>query len=82
MVITVEISMYPFRENYREVIAEFVSRLKGYEELRITTGITSSVIIGEYGRVMEGLTEALRWSYDEHGRAVFVAKLLPGYDPE
>jgi len=82
MIITVEISMYPFRENYRDLIRDFVARLNGYEELRVTTGPTSTVIVGEYERVMESITEILRWSHGEHGRAVFVAKFIPDYEPD
>jgi uncharacterized protein YqgV (UPF0045/DUF77 family) len=82
MVLTVEISMYPFRETYRDAIRDFVKRLNGYEGLRVTTGSTSTVIIGEYARVMDCLTEMLRWSSGEHGRAVFVAKFIPDYDAD
>ncbi len=82
MVVTVEISMYPFREDYRALIQDFVRKLNGYEKLRITTGPTSTVVIGEYARVMEALTELFEWSHREHGQAVFVTKLILDYDPD
>jgi len=82
MIITVEISMYPFQENYRDLIQNFVAKLNGYETLRVTTGPTATVIVGEYERVMECITEMFRWSYGEHGRAVFVAKFLLDYEPD
>ena len=53
MIITVEISMYPFQENFQDLIQDFVAKLNGYEELRVTTGPTSTVIVGEYERVMD-----------------------------
>jgi hypothetical protein len=28
------------------------------------------------------ITEMFRWSHGEHGRAVFVAKFIPDYDPD
>jgi hypothetical protein len=80
MVITVEISMYAFREDYRVPIDEFVERLNGYKDLKVTRGLTSTVIIGEYSHVMNTITEMIQWSYDKHGRAVFVTKFVPGYD--
>lgn len=82
MVITVEISMYPLQENYRSLISSFIEKLKDYPDLQTTTGPTSTVIIGEYARVMSCITQMLGWSYEEHGRSVFVAKFLPGYEPE
>ncbi len=82
MVITVEISMYPFQEKYRDLIQDFVTRLNGYEELSVTRGPTSTVIVGEYECVMECFTEMLRWSHSEQGRAVFVTKFIPDYEPD
>lgn len=80
MVSTAEISMYPFVENYRELIKEFIKKLSDYEDLQITPGSTATVIVGEYDRLMECVTEMMRWSHKEQGRAVFVVKFLPGYD--
>lgn len=80
MILTVELSMYPFHENYRDLIKDFVSDLNRYEGLRVTTGPTSTVLVGDYAQVMASLTKALRKSHETHGRAVFVAKLIPDYD--
>lgn len=82
IVATVEISMYPLHENYLNLIQSFIDKLQDYTDLRTTTGPTSTVIIGEYERVMACVTQILRWSYEEHGPSVFVAKFLPGYEPE
>ena len=81
MTTTVEISMYPFRESYKDLIQGFIHKLKSYEGLRVTPGPTSTVVVGEYGRVMQTITEMLEWSHHEHGQAVFVTKFIPGYDP-
>ena len=84
MVITVEISMYPLQENYRELIKSFIEKLNGYsdESFKVITTATSTMVVGEYQRVMEVMTKMLAWSHDEHGRAVFVTKFLPGYKPK
>ena len=80
MILTVELSMYPFHENYRDLIKDFVRDLNRYEGLRVTTGPTSTVVVGDYTQVMASLTDALRKSHETHGRSVFVAKLIPDYD--
>ena len=82
MMMTVELSMYPFQDNYRDLIKDFTRRLNEQADLSVTTGPTSTVIVGDYARVMTCVTEMIQWSYDEHGRAVFVAKILPGYEPD
>lgn len=82
MVLTVEISMYPFQNTYREMIQEFIRKLSEYEDLRVMPGPTSTVVVGEYTHVMECITEMLSWSYNKHGRSVFVTKFIPDYNPE
>ena len=82
MILTAELSMYPLHESYRDLIRDFVTKLNTFEGLRVTTGPTSTVVVGDYDRVMETLTEMLRWSHAELGRAVLVAKFIPGYDAQ
>ena len=82
MVVSVELSMYPFAKNYHELIQAFIAKLSTYDGMRIMSGPTSSVLVGEYGVVMECVTEMMLWSHQAHGQSVFVAKILPGYDPD
>ena len=77
MVTTVELSMYPFRESYRELIKDFIRKLQDYPGLAVTPGPTSTYLVGDYAQVMQCLTDMIGWSYAEHGRAVFVAKIMP-----
>lgn len=81
MVTTVEISMYPFVDNFRGLIKEFIGKLHEYSDLQVNTGPTSTVLIGDYDQVMTCLTEMMRWSFQQHGQSVFVTKILPGYTP-
>lgn len=80
MLMTVELSMYPFQEDYKPPIRDFLAKLRTWQDLRITTGPTSTVIVGDDARVMECLREMFAWSHREHGQAVFVAKFIPGYE--
>lgn len=81
MVTTVEISMYPFVETFRDLIKEFIGKLQEYSQLQINPGPTSTVLIGNHDEVMRCLTEMMRWSHEHHGQSVFVTKILPGYAP-
>ncbi len=82
MNIMVEISMYPFNEDFKTLIKSFIDKLNTYPNLDISTTATSTTVFGEYQYVMEVLTAMLAWSYEEHGRAVFVSKFIPGYVAE
>ena len=74
--------MYPLQEHYLSLIRSFIEKVQTYTDLKISAGSTATVIIGEYARVMTRVTEMVRWSYEEHGWSVFVAELIPGYEPE
>ncbi len=79
MNIMVEISMYPFNEDFKPLIKSFIEKLNTYGDLQTSTSATSTNIFGEYQYVMQVLTEMLSWSFAEHGKAVFVSKFIPGY---
>lgn len=81
MKLTAEISMYPFHEDYKTRIKDFIAKLNAYAELEVKTTATSTTVVGDYGRVMQVLGEMMEWSHDQQGRAVFVAKFIPGLDP-
>jgi uncharacterized protein YqgV (UPF0045/DUF77 family) len=78
---TIELSFYPLQEHYRELIKDFIRKLKEYKNLKITVGDTSTVVIGEHTRVMDCLKEMMEWSHTNQGRSVFVAKIILDYDP-
>jgi len=82
MIMTIEMSMYPLQENYRELILDFIARLNTYTGMRIDTTATATTVTGEYQAIMRMLSEMLEWSYNTHGKAVFVTKFIPGYDPQ
>lgn len=82
MMITVEISMYPFTEDYKAPILGFIDKLNSYAGLRVNTGATATLVVGEYHVVMRMLTEILEWSFKNFGRAVYVTKFIPDYNPD
>lgn len=82
MMLTVEISMYPFQQDYATPILAFIKQLNTHAGLRVQTTATATLIVGEYELVMSVLTGMLKWSHETLGKAVFVAKLIPGYEPE
>ena len=78
---TIELSFYPFQNNYREAIKDFIRKLKEYTDLKITVGDTSTVMIGEHSYVINCLREMMEWSHENQGRSVFVAKIILDYAP-
>jgi uncharacterized protein YqgV (UPF0045/DUF77 family) len=76
MDIGVELSLYPLRDGYLPVIEQFIARLQGHADLRVITNSMSTQIFGSYERVMALLGEQMRATFAEHGKAVFVMKVL------
>lgn len=82
MMLTVEISMYPFQQDYKVPILGFIERLNSFAGLRVSTGATCTLVSGDFDVVMRVLGDMLRWSHDNYGKAVYVTKFLPDFTPE
>jgi uncharacterized protein YqgV (UPF0045/DUF77 family) len=76
----VEISLYPLDADYIPPIKDFIDRLNTYPELKVTTNAMSTQIAGEHQRVFEILGKETATSFGQHGRKVFVMKVLGGGD--
>ena len=76
----VEISLYPLDADYIPPIKDFIDRLNTYPELKVTTNAMSTQISGEHQRVFEILAQETATSFGQHGRKVFVMKVLGGGD--
>jgi len=48
--------------------------------LLVTTTQTSTMIHGDYTYLMDTLKDLIAWSFETHGREVFVAKFIPGHE--
>lgn len=77
MILSVEITMYPLQDKYLPAIRAIIEKLNAYEGIEVKTFPTASILVGEYDLVMDALKEAMRWSTEKCGKAVFVTKFLP-----
>lgn len=82
MKLTAEISMYPLNEDFIPPIDAVIEKLNSFPSIQVNTFATATTLIGDYDTVMDALKETLAWSHEKHGKAVFVTKLIPGYEPE
>jgi len=82
MILSVEISMYPFVEDYKRPIQGFIDKLNTVDGLQVQTTATATLVTGDFDLLMNTLGELLRWSYETYGKAVYVTKFLPGFAPD
>lgn len=74
----VEISLYPLRDNYLEVIKWFIARIDNYPQIRRSTNGMSTQLQGEHAELMQFISLEMANAYDRFGRSVFVCKFIPG----
>ena len=80
MIVTSYICMYPNKEDFIPPIKSFIKRINNYEGLKIVTYPTSTVVQGEYIYAMKAVQETIAFCYEEYGMAVYVTKIIPGYE--
>ncbi len=79
MQLSVDISLYPNNEDFVPPILDFIAQLNQYEDIQIQTFPTSTVVMGEFDRVMDILKVEMKAYREKHGMGIFVTKFLPGY---
>ncbi len=77
MQVTIEISNYPLREDYEDVILDFINRCK-QSDVTIKVNATSTHLQGEYDTVMNLLQNEIKTSFEKYGKMIFVVKVLKG----
>lgn len=80
MILTAELTLYPFKEEVIPTIKEFIAKLNTYPDLKIQTFPTGTILMGEYDVVMDTLKDVIRWNYEHNGKAVILTKFLPAYE--
>ena len=79
MHLSVEISMYPLQDGYKEKIKQFLTSLaSNSNEIEIRSSNMSTRLFGDYQAVTQLLNQAMLESMREHGKIVFVCKYLEG----
>ncbi len=79
MNLSVELSMYPLQDEYKDKIKAFLADLNSSAEgIEIRTSNMSTRIFGEYSEVTQCLNAAMLRSMEKYGKIVFVCKYLQG----
>ena len=78
MNVSVELSLYPLAEEYVPAIIDFIHRLQARGGFEVVRTAMSTQLYGDYDVVMQAISAELRHSWEQHGRAVLVAKFALG----
>lgn len=77
MFLSVQLSCYPLKDDYKQPIWDLIERLKK-TNLEVVSGRMSTEIFGEYDEIMSVLSDTMKWSFETYGKSVFVAKIMEG----
>ena len=80
ILVTIDVSMYPNKEDFIPPIKGFIKTINTYSNLKITTFPTSTVVQGEYHHAMNSVKETILVCQKEFNNAVYVIKVIPGYE--
>ncbi len=73
---SVEISMYPLGREFLPEIKDFIERLNRHPEIECKTNGMSTQVFGTFKEVMDALTSEMKFSFEKHGKIVFVLKIV------
>lgn len=77
MTSTIEISLYPLRDDYPSHVIHFLSKLKMLPDIEINTNGMSTIIIGDYSSLWKNLGQLMEEELTS-GFSLFVMKVAPG----
>jgi uncharacterized protein YqgV (UPF0045/DUF77 family) len=76
MVCSVEISMYPLKEDFKPSIIAFIKNLRKYPFVKVTTNGMSTQVFGEYKRVINAINTEMENTFLNENSVVFNLKVI------
>lgn len=76
---SVEISMYPLEREFKPDIKAFIERMKNHHDIICEVNGMSTQMFGDYREIMNALTEEIAYSFEKHGKSVFVLKIINAF---
>ena len=77
--VSIDISMYPNKEDFIPPIKGFIKEINNYSNLIIKTYPTSTVVQGEYNHAMNSVQKTIAACHKKFKNAVYVIKVIPDY---
>ena len=76
MTTSVEISMYPLKEDYKPSIIAFIKNLRNYPFIKVNTNGMSTQVFGDYKRVMNAINTEMENTFLKSNSVVFNLKVI------
>lgn len=73
---SVDISLYPLKDDFIPAVADFIERISAYPGVQVRRNDLATQLFGDYEQIMDLLKVEIRHSWQTHGKGVFVIKFL------
>ena len=73
---SLEISMYPLKEDYKPSIIAFIKNLRKYPFIKVNTNGMSTQVFGDYKRVMNAINTEMENTFLNSNAVVFNLKVI------
>jgi uncharacterized protein YqgV (UPF0045/DUF77 family) len=73
---SVEISMYPLKEDFKPSIIAFIKNLRKYPFIKVNTNGMSTQVFGDYKRVMNVINTEMENTFLNENSVVFTLKVI------
>ena len=78
MSVSVDISLYPLKENFITPIDDFIASLQKYENIEVRTNSISTQLFGKYDVIMDILKKEISKTFDIEKNVVLNVKIVNG----
>jgi uncharacterized protein YqgV (UPF0045/DUF77 family) len=75
---SIELSLYPLKDDYKEKIIAFILRLKKHKNVSVQPNGMSTQIFGDYDEIMDIVKNELKQELSDH-RCMAVMKIGDGF---
>jgi len=73
---SVEISMYPLKEDFKPSIIQFIKNLRKYPFVKVDTNSMSTQVFGDYKQVMNAINSEMESTFLNENSVVFTLKVI------
>ena len=73
---SVEISLYPLKEDYKPSIITFIKNLRKHPFIKVNTNGMSTQVFGDYKRVMNAINTEMENTFSNSNAVVFNLKVI------
>ena len=78
MFVSIEVSLYPLKKEFIQLIDDFINSLEKYDTIEIRTNVMSTQLFGEFDDLMRILKVEVEKIFKKEINSVFNLKIING----